>query len=207
MIRIRPIQFDDIAALYAISLATGFEGRDASHLYSDAKLMGHIYVAPYAKLEPKLALAVEDANGVAGFAVGAISTSAWEDRLEKEWWPNLRRDYVDPPEAERISWSPDQRRVSMIHHPARTPADVVDKYPAHLHMNLMPRLQGRGLGRKLFEDWQSVADAQGTKGIHVGVNRANQGAIQFWTKVGFAALIIEGLEHGRTLWMGIGLGR
>jgi GNAT superfamily N-acetyltransferase len=202
MICIRPTKFDDIAALYAISLATGFEGRDASHLYSDPKLMGHIYAAPYAILEPQLALVVQDTDGVAGFAVGTLDTSAWEDRLEKEWWPNLRRNYVDPLEAARDSWSPDQRRASMIHHPARTTAEVFGKFPAHLHMNLLPRLQRRGLGLKLFEYWQRIAAAQGAKGIHVGVNRANQHAVQFWAKVGFAPLIIEGLEHGRTLWMG-----
>ncbi len=35
-------------ACYSISLATGFAGGDASHLYRDPRLMGHIYIAPYA---------------------------------------------------------------------------------------------------------------------------------------------------------------
>ncbi len=33
---------------------------DTSHLYADPRLMGHIYAAPYALLEPALALVVED---------------------------------------------------------------------------------------------------------------------------------------------------
>jgi hypothetical protein len=81
MMIIRPYQPDDLDALYAISLATGFEGGDASHLYDDPRLIGHIYSAPYAVLEPELALVVEDRDGVAGFVVGVTDTSAWERSL------------------------------------------------------------------------------------------------------------------------------
>jgi len=52
MIKLRQFQSGDLNALYAISLATGHEGGDASCLYQDAKLMGHIYSAPYVLLEP-----------------------------------------------------------------------------------------------------------------------------------------------------------
>jgi hypothetical protein len=41
MIKLRQFRSADLNALYAISLATGHEGGDASHLYEDAKLMGH----------------------------------------------------------------------------------------------------------------------------------------------------------------------
>jgi hypothetical protein len=41
MIELRRFQSGDLNALYAISLATGHEGSDASHLYHDAELMGH----------------------------------------------------------------------------------------------------------------------------------------------------------------------
>jgi hypothetical protein len=74
MIKLRPFRSADLNALYAISLATGHKGGDASHLYEDAELMGHIYSAPYALIEPDLVLVVEDGDVVAGFAVGAIDT-------------------------------------------------------------------------------------------------------------------------------------
>jgi hypothetical protein len=37
MIKLRQFRSGDLNALYAISLATGHEGGDASHLYADAK--------------------------------------------------------------------------------------------------------------------------------------------------------------------------
>lgn len=78
MPEIRPASPADLDACYEISLATAFEGGDASHLYADRRLMGHIYVAPYLLLAPTLAFVVEDRCGVAGFAVGTADTVAWE---------------------------------------------------------------------------------------------------------------------------------
>ncbi|MUZ74908.1 GNAT family N-acetyltransferase [Agrobacterium vitis] len=200
---IRAARPDDLTALYAVSLATGFEGGDASHLYNDPDMIGHIYVAPYAVLEPELALVVQDSMGVAGFAVGVLDTLGWEDRLETEWWPLLRIRYPDPPSALRASWSHDHRRASMIHHPSRTPSHVSVRYPAHLHLNLLPRAQGVGLGMKLFREWQSFASARGIEAIHIGANRANKRAVNFWTRNGFADLNYISPTAPRTIWMGL----
>jgi GNAT superfamily N-acetyltransferase len=202
MLDIRQFRPDDLEALYGISLATGLAGGDASHLYADPRLMGHIYAAPYALLEPQLALVVEDGEGVAGFAVGTTDTMAWERRLERSWWPSLRERYPMPAEAHASDGTPDQRRVFMIHRPTHTPRAIALRYPAHLHMNLLPRLQGRGTGRKLFDCWKTVASAHGAKAIHVAINRANIGAAAFWRKMGFSDLALDGVPEGRTVWKG-----
>src|SRR3569833_2308545 len=140
MLTVRPFQADDLDDLYDISLATGEAGCDGSHLYVDPKLIGHIYSAPYARLEPQLALVDEDEQGVAGFALGTADTSAWEKRLEREWWPSLRAQYAMPPEAVTQASTPDQRRIFTIHRPPQTPRPVALNFPAHLHLNLLPRL-------------------------------------------------------------------
>ena len=142
MTNVRPLQPRDIEALYAISLPTGLAGGDASSLYRDPKLLGHVYSAPYASLQPDLCFVAEDAAGVAGFVVGTDDTRAWESRLKREWWPMLRRQYPAPDAAQVAEWPHDQRRIFMIHNPAPVPTAVVQAYPAHLHINLLPRLQG-----------------------------------------------------------------
>src|SRR3954462_473648 len=123
MLTVRPFRADDLDDLYDISLATGEAGGDGAHLYVDPKLIGHIYSAPYASLEPQLALVVEDEQGVAGFAVGTADTSAWEKRVERECWPSLRAQYAMPPEAD-AQLTPDQRRIFTIYRPTRTPRPV-----------------------------------------------------------------------------------
>jgi GNAT superfamily N-acetyltransferase len=201
-VNIRPFHADDLDALYRISLATGLAGGDASHLYQDGKLMGHIYAAPYAVLEPGLALVVEDGAGVAGYVVGTTDTTAWEEKLEQAWWPTLRQRYALPAEADAERWTPDQRRAFTIHRPTPTPATVTRRYPAHLHMNLLPRLHRRGVGTMLFERWTALAHARGATALHVATNRANVGSVVFWRKMGFEDLALEGLPEGRTLWLG-----
>ena len=200
---IRPFKPADLDALYVISLATGHEGGDASDLYSDGKLMGHIYAAPYALLEPSLALVVEDEHGVAGFAMGTLDTNNWSGRLENEWWPNLRAAYADPGNIPAPNWSADQRRAFMIHYPARTPQWIIERYPAHLHLNLLPRIQGRGVGRQTFSKWIVRAARYGVGPIHVGVNRFNPRAITFWSRQEFSSLPSREGTSEETVWMGL----
>jgi GNAT superfamily N-acetyltransferase len=202
MLDIRPFNSADLDALYLISLATGHEGGDASHLYTDGKLMGHIYAAPYALLEPDLALVVEDAHGVAGFVVGTSDTRSWFQRLENEWWPHLRTTYEDPASIPTADWSADQRRAFMIHHPSPPPTVIIERYPAHLHLNLLPHVQGRGIGRLLFSEWMAIAARYGAGPIHIGANRSNPGAIRFWSQLGFKTLTSPEGASERTVWMG-----
>jgi ribosomal protein S18 acetylase RimI-like enzyme len=202
MVNLRPLQPRDIDALYAISLATGLAGGDASSLYRDGKLMGHIYSAPYASLQPDLCLVAEDEAGVAGFVVGAADTFAWEGRLEREWWPRLREQYPAPDQARMAEWSHDQRRVAMIYDPKPVPAVIVQSYPSHLHINLLPRLQGRGTGSRMFAAWLAIAAARAIGPMHVGVNRLNTRAVSFWCRLGFVELDIPAARAGRTIWMG-----
>lgn len=202
MLDVRPFIPADLDALYAISLATGHEGGDAAHLYEDGRLIGHIYSAPYALLEPRLSVVVEDRDGIAGFAVGTPDTARWHDRLETEWWPKLRRQYVDPSAIPSIQWSADQRRAFAIHHPERHPPEVVERYPAHVHLNLSARIQGRGAGTLLFAAWLARASHEGVTAMHVGVNRANARALRFWSKQGFGRLQLPNAVSSRAIWMG-----
>jgi GNAT superfamily N-acetyltransferase len=196
MVTLRGFQSDDLSALYAISLATGHAGGDAARLYRDPDLLGHIYSAPYALLAPDLALAAVDEQGVAGFAVGALDTTAWEDTLERLWWPKLRARYPAPAEILGGDRSPDQRRVAMIHKPERAPPSIAKTYPAHLHLNLLPRIQGRGVGSALLQAWLDLARAPA---VHVGVNADNSGGVAFWRAQGFQVL---DASTERTIWMG-----
>ncbi len=193
---------DDIEALYAISLATGDRGGDAAALYRDPRMLGHIYAAPYLTLCLEHCFVAEDDEGVGGYIVGTPDTRAFEVRLEQDWWPALRGRYP-PPEGEPKSWDADQRRCSMIHNPRCAPDEVVRAYPGHLHMNLLPRLQGRGLGPALLGLWLSNAQARGCRAVHIATSATNPRALYFWTAHGFAE-VLQTSDHGLsgTIWCG-----
>ena len=198
-LNIRQANRSDLDALYEISLKTGNAGADATALYSDPKLIGHIYSAPYLLFEPELAFVVEHRQTVAGFCVGTADTKKFSALLEAEWWPNLRRKFPRPQPAHPDTMSPDERRWQLIHDPKVPPSTVVDSYPAHVHLNLLPVVQGRQIGRLLLDHWLSHLAERGAQAIHIGSNRRNSRAIRFWNSRGFVTL--ASLDHSTT-WMG-----
>lgn len=202
MTALRPVRTDDLEQIYLISLVTGDAGGDATRLHRDGKLIGHIYAAPYVLLSPETALVAEDSEGVAGYIVGVHDTRSFEERLEREWWPALRKVYADP-QGYSAGWDADQKRIATIHHPARAPAALVKSFPAHIHMNLLPRLQGQGMGTKLLDRWLADALEAGVEGVHLGASASNHGAVRFWGSRGFARLAPPLVEPSdRTVWFG-----
>lgn len=207
MFKLRLYKGQDLESLYAISLATGASGGDASALHEDPRIVGQIYSAPYTKFCPETCFVATDVAGVAGYIVGAVDTRDFEEQLRRLWWPGLRAIYPDPGGAPDPEWTADQRRHHMIHHPAQTPEDVVSHYPSHVHMNLLPRAQGQGIGPALLELWISVARDHGATAIHVGSNRQNERAYGFWRSQGFELLESQSAEKkSRTVWLGRQLG-
>ena len=187
--QIRPYRPGDLDDLYRICLLTGDAGQDGTSLYRDPWLLGHIFAAPYAFFEPSLAFVAEDAAGVGGYIVGALDSQAFERLLESKWWPGLRSRYPAPPPglpAER--WTPDQRMASMIHHPLRTPDELARRYPSHLHINLVPRLQADGHGSQLTQTLMAALRGQGSCGVHLYVPRSNRRAPGFYRHIGFTEL-------------------
>ncbi len=204
MVDIRPFRPDDLDDLYCIAVATGVRGCDASALYRDPRLIGHVYAAPYALFSPQTAFVVE-ADGVAGYVVGTADTSAFEARLEAEWWPRLRSMYAAPTGLPRASWTPDQRLSHLIHQPFRAPRELTDAFPAHFHINLLPPLRGKGLGRRLLDRWLSAVRALGASGAHLATGAANTRAMSFYRAVGFRPLAFSSPEFPDAVWFAIDL--
>lgn len=185
---IRMARRGDRAALYDICLRTGDAGADATHLHADPALLGHVYLGSYLSLEPYLAFVVTDdadpADRPQGYCVGTADTARFELECEERWWPQLRRRY--PVRAPRPP--ADQALVGMIHSPAASDPGLLASYPGHLHVDLLPSLQGRGLGAALIEHMAGALSRAGCRGVHVGVARANVGAIGFYRRVEFEEL-------------------
>ncbi len=64
--------------------------------------------------------------------------------------------------------------------------DVAKDFPAHLHINVLPSFQGRGVGRALITTLIAHLRAEGVKGAHLVVAQSNTGAIAFYERLGFS---------------------
>ncbi len=199
MVELRPYRPADLAALYDICLRTAESGDDATALYNDPKAIGHIYAGPYAALQPEQVIVVEDDAGLAGYIVGTFDTDAFAAKKERDWWPALRDQYAH---IDATNYTErDLARIAAMRVPEHSPPDIVAAYPAHIHMNLLPRLRGQRLGTALLTRWIEAARDAGVTGIHLGANAANTGGIAFWQRSGFAPLGII----GRAAWFGMAL--
>lgn len=207
MANFRPYRPEDLDALYRIALATAVRGCDASAICHDPKLVGHVFAAPYALFSPETVRVAEDAEGVAGYIVGAANTPDFEKLLEARWWPTLRPIYPNPPSASRKSWSRDQLMCHLIQVPDRACKELVEAYPAHLHINLLPRLRGRGFGRRLMNYWLDLVYSLGARGAHLSVGTANARAIRFYRAVGFRELKVSTTPAPKALCLVIDLPR
>src|SRR5260370_41571205 len=186
---IRPYRPGDLDALYQICLLTGDDGQDATSLFHDPRLLGHIFAAPYGLFEPSLAFVAEDAQGVGGYILGALDTRAFEEQLESNWWPPLRIRYSDPPPGlPSQQWTPDQHVAHMIHHPWRIPDELAARYPSHLHIDLLPRRQASGDGRELTRTLPTARRDQRSPGVHLHVPDGNRRAAGIFRDLGFTEL-------------------
>ncbi|MGK0618858.1 GNAT family N-acetyltransferase [Meiothermus cerbereus] len=86
-------------------------------------------------------------------------------------------------------------------HKGYAPSRWADAYPAHLHIDLLPRAQGRGLGRRLMEVFLARLRELGVPGVHLGVGQRNAGALAFYQRMGFVRLQTHpwGYEYGLKL--------
>ncbi|WP_380164128.1 GNAT family N-acetyltransferase [Jannaschia sp. R86511] len=198
---VRPYRRSDDAGLAEVCLRTAADGEDATDRYTHAGLPGAVYAVPYVRFEPDLCLVVDDgtrAGRVSGYVLGTSDTVAFEQWCERAWWPDVRRRF---PLAEQAPASPDEALARLADRPRSTPRHVTDRYPAHLHVDLLPAVQGEGWGRRLLERFFVAAAAAGAGGVHLGVSTANHQAVAFYARLGFHLVerTDEALVLGRPL--------
>jgi GNAT superfamily N-acetyltransferase len=183
---IRPAEPADLDALYEVGLRTGDAGEDATPLFEDPGLLGEVYVGPYVMLDEGIGFTVLDDDGMpAGYVLAALDTRRFEAEAEEKWWPSLRKRYPDPADDPSTA---DEEMIALIHHPELADDDVVAEYPAHLHIDLLPHVQGKGVGRMLIDRLLQELRSRGVPGVHLGADARNKRAIAFYEHLGFVHL-------------------
>lgn len=180
---IRPYRAGDAPALMDVCLRTGDAGGDATELFEDPELISHLWLLPYLELEPELASVVDRGDGVpVGYVLGALDTATFEAEAEERWWPVARQRYpLDATPADTL----DGLLVHLIHHRPPIDAALSIEYPSHLHIDLLPEVQGQGLGRRLIDRLLGQLAERGSHGVHLGTSPANTRAVAFYRHLGF----------------------
>lgn len=178
---------EEIARLYEICLHTGADGQDASGIFHDRKLLGELYVGAYARFHPELAFVLVDQDDtIQGYAVGVSDSIAFDNLLDRHWWPWLRARY--PAASPLVIHPKDADLVNALHNWSGTDHAIAAQYPAHLHIDLLPSAQGGGNGKRLLLTLLDALKEAGATGVHLGVSASNKQARGFYEHLGFTVL-------------------
>lgn len=189
---IRAYRNTDLDQLYEICVRTGAAGQDAYDLVGDKKLFGHVFAAQYGMFEPEHAFVIDDGSGTAGgYVLGCLDTPAFEAKLEADYWPMLQAQYPVDSGIRGL----DRMLIGMIHNPSRMDDAITAEYPSHLHIDLLPPVQGGGTGRKMMETCMDSLRAAGSTGLHLGVSAENEKALGFYAHLGFSELHVGQFAH------------
>jgi ribosomal protein S18 acetylase RimI-like enzyme len=180
---IRGYRPSDLDALYDICIRTADAGGDLSGRFSDDRLIGDIYAAPYVTLEPGVARILDDGNGNAiGYILGTADTPEFVRRYEAEWLPALGDRYRDDDDPR------DENLLKLLRRPQRMLMPELEAYPAHLHIDLLPQARGHGEGRALMTSFLRGLHAAGVERVHLSMAPSNTGARAFYDRLGFTEI-------------------
>ena len=196
---IRDYQPGDEPGAYYVCMKTGDHGKDGEPFYTaDSDALGRIYVGPYLKFAPELALILKDDTGVCGYALAVLDSRAFFDRYEREWRPHLCES-IPCPSGDSTSWSRLESVYDLYYHPDYFCPDPYEQYPSHLHIDLLPRAQGQGHGRQMIEQLLERLRSQDSPGVHLGMSVVNDDAYGFYVALGFRELV----RHEDAIYMGM----
>lgn len=199
---IRFATHSDQRGAYEVCLRTGDYGQDGQPFYhDDPDALGRVFVGPYLAFERDLSLILEDDRGVCGYAFGALDSHAFYARYEAHWRPELCARFPAP-EGDPGGWTRVQQMHHSYHHPDYFCPEPYDWYPSHLHIDLLPRAQGRGYGRRMIEQIMDTLRSRGSPGAHLGVSTLNTRALGFYQRLSFRELTRVGSGPDECIYMG-----
>jgi RimJ/RimL family protein N-acetyltransferase len=183
---IRGFDEADRPALRALASRAG-EGSPTASLWGHEESEAAVYLTPYMDLEPEsLFVAVVDGE-LAGYLAGSLgavvpSESARMDRAIREHRLVLRRG----PAAFFARSLLDVAGAALRRQPAA--GELHDpRWPAHLHINLLPQARGTGAAAGLVERWFARLHETGTPGCYLQTLVENRRAARFFARMGFVA--------------------
>jgi ribosomal protein S18 acetylase RimI-like enzyme len=181
-------------------MATADAGEPVSRFLHDQDLVAYVYADPYLLLQPDLAFVAEADGVVLGYAVAALDSEEFYARWQLEWAPRFATSHPADPAVDRSD--ADSQLRAFLHRPRLLLFDDLDRYPAHLHINLLPGARRQGVGRRLISTVFRELARAGAPGVQLGVRADNTRAHAFYRAMGMMRLPSppsEAVRFGRPL--------
>ncbi len=181
-LRVRPYRREDRAALRRICHETGYMGESAAWFWRDLESFADLFSGYYTDREPESALVVESGERVLGYLLGCVDSSRVTPPAALLRRHLLRRGIALRPGTAGFLW----RSIFDLCRDRGAPEELRDpRWPAHLHIDLLPEARGQGIGAALMRRWLERLVGLGSPGCHLGSFGQNRNAIGFFERMGF----------------------
>ncbi|KAJ4315492.1 hypothetical protein N0V94_005929 [Neodidymelliopsis sp. IMI 364377] len=178
--------------------------------WEPARTIGsYLWYRAYVSLTPSTCFVLDDGNGRAvGYCIGTSNTEKFAQRWRKDFVPSVDSQHVpsadietDDPLMEKEE-SKEFRRA--VYHAECSTLQAwpkeLEKYPAHMHIDILPEFQRQGWGSVLVNTLFEAVKREGASGIHLDMVKWNTTGRSFYEKIGFkpCALVLDDGESGAT---------
>jgi len=207
MAHIRPLATSDEKDLIHVFKATA--GNDLQKGGDTIlTIASYIWCRPYHLLGPGSSFVLDDGTGrVVGYIFSVPNTTAFVTWYNSIYLPYCHAHGIEPPEmkdGKPPSWSEDLAGAlrALVYAPEemlhRNHPHLLEQYPAHLHIDVLPEFQRRGWGKKLMETLVSKLQEQNVKGVHLVMAGDNVAAGKFYEAVDFERYgeVVDGGKSG-----------
>jgi ribosomal protein S18 acetylase RimI-like enzyme len=186
-ISIRQYEPKDRPGVRRVCYETGFMGEPAEWMWRDEESFADMFTGYWTDREAECArVAVLDGD-VVGYLLGCMdSRKVWNAGKTFAHHAFGRRLILKPGTAGVMWRMVGDGIVDSLKHrlPATTYYD--ERWPAHLHIDLMPVCRHKGVGESLVKGWFETLRQANVPGCHLQTMAENTRAISFFEKMGFA---------------------
>lgn len=177
------------------------EGAPPGSLWGHEESEAAVYLDPYMDLEPGSLFVAEVDGALAGYLAGCLDSSTFPKESERvEEAIRKHRLIFRPRSAAFFARASVDVAFATIRRES-TAGDFDDaRWPAHLHINVVPAARGTGVAEGLMEGWLDRLREAGSPGCHLQTLVENTRAVRFFERLGFARYgptpLVPGLRYG-----------
>ncbi len=185
---IRKYRPEDREAVREISWNTAEQGRTVDLYFHDHEAVADVLTRYYTDQAPQSLWVAECDGAVVGYLTGCLDTRRCDRAMVRNVVPKAVAGAIGRGALWRAeTWRLLAALAGTALLGGRPKVDL-DKYPAHLHVNLRQGYRGCGLGRQLIEHFRRQVLEEGLAGIHLVAWGDNEAGRRFFETMGFRLL-------------------
>ncbi len=181
---IRAYEPADREAIRRICFETGYMGEPIDWLWRDRESFADLITRYYTDREPESILVGTQDGRVVGYLTGCVDSECSRGAAVREIRRLIRNGALRKPGLASFLG----RVLIDIVRDRGAPEEALfgARWPAHLHIDFLPEGRGKGLGRRILNQWFERLRSLGTPGVHLGTFAENHPAIGFFEACGLA---------------------